>query len=60
MKKIIKGFLVFLLAVFLIYAGVASMAWSTNNPCANEMTFFTHLWDALRFKSLPQFQEHAP
>ncbi len=42
----------------LLYLAAASTAWSIRNPTGNEMTFWTHLGEALTFQKLPQFQEH--
>ncbi len=42
--------------VAVLYLAFSSTAWAVNNPYGNSMTFWTHLGDAMRFRSLPEFQ----
>jgi hypothetical protein len=46
------------LAIFIFVIASTGIAWQINNPLGNQSTYWTHWFDALQFKSLPQFQEH--
>lgn len=44
------------LMLTLAYIVIAFYAWQARNPKANQMTFYTHFEDVVKFKKLEKFQ----
>jgi len=55
-KRRLKEIPLIFAAILVVYIGIAGITWQVRNPKANQMTFWTHFVDAIKFKKLDKFQ----
>lgn len=58
-ERIIQRVILLLYAIAMGTIGYHSLAfgvWQFRNPKANAMTFYSHYWDVMTWKKLPEFQ----